>query len=213
MTTPNIWSKVAVAVQSALGTAKTITAISKANPAAVSSTAHGFNDGDVVLLKISGMTQLDYRVVRVTGKTTDAFNCEGVNSTSYDTFTSGTAEKITFGTSCATLQDISSSGGEAAAIPVQTIHDEQNYELSGNRSPMAYNFGSIWDPADAGLTALASFDNLKTACAISFTFSSGAKIYFAAFPSCNLNPGGSAGALVTTPVALRLRGRLTAYSS
>lgn len=213
MTTPNIWSKVAVAVQSALAASKTITGITKANPAVATSTAHGYADGDLLLLKINGMTQLDYRVVRVAAKTTDTWQCEGVNSTSYDTFTSGTAEKITFGTSCATLQDISSSGGEAAAIAVQTIHDEQNYELPGNRSPMAYNFGSIWDPADAGLVALASFDNLKTPCAISFTFSSGAKIYFAAYPSCNLNPGGSAGALVTTPVALRLRGRLTAYSS
>ena len=59
------WSNVAVSVQSAIAATKTITAITKASPGVVSSTAHGYSNGDYVLLTISGMYQLNYRVMRV----------------------------------------------------------------------------------------------------------------------------------------------------
>ena len=47
--TINVWSKVAVAVQTALASAKTITAITKANPGVATSVAHGYADGDILL--------------------------------------------------------------------------------------------------------------------------------------------------------------------
>jgi hypothetical protein len=213
MPTINIWSKVAVAVQSVLGAAKTISAITKANPAVASSTAHALTNGTLVLLKVNGMRQLDYRVVRVANQAANTFELEGVDSTSFDTFTTGTAEAITFGVSCATLQDINPSGGDAEGKTITTIHDDQAYSIPGNRNPVEYAFGSLWDPADAGLAALAAFDNVKGIAAIAFTFSSGAKIYFAAYPSYSALPGGSAGDVVTTSVKLSLRGRLTAYAS
>ena len=93
------WSNVSVSVQSALAVAKTITAITKASQGSVSSTAHGYTNGDYVMLSVQGMYQLNYRVFRVSGVTTDAFLLEGEDTTSYATFVSGSAQKITFGTS------------------------------------------------------------------------------------------------------------------
>lgn len=213
MATINVWSKVAVAVQSLLGAAKTITAISKANPAVVTAT-HDYVVGDVVLLKINGMRQLDYAVKRVSAiSTTVSFTLEGVDSTTFDTFTSGTAEKITFGSVASTMQDINASGGEAEPIPVSTIHDDQNIEIPGNRSPLIYSFGSLWDPADAALKAIAAFDDSKTPGCVLLTFATGARIMFAAYHSASLAPNGSAGQAVTTPVTFRLRGRLTSYAT
>lgn len=213
MTTINVWSKVAVAVQTLLGAAKTITAISKASPAVVTAT-HDFAANDIVLLKVNGMRQLDYAVKRVASvSTTVSFTLEGVDSTLFDTFTSGTAEKITFGANAATFQDITASGGEAAAIPISLIHDEQDFEIPGNRSPINFSFGSLWDVSDPALIALAAFDTAKSVACVAFTFATGAKVYFAAYPSASLAPNGAAGQPVTTPVTLRLRGRLTAYAS
>lgn len=209
----NLWSKVGVDVQSALATAVVLTAITKASPAVASSVAHGYVDGDLLLLRISGMRQVDYRVVRVDNKTADTFELEGVDATGYDTFISGTAQKITFGTTAATLQDINGSGGDAEAILIKTIHDDQDFELPGNRSPLVFSFGSLWDPGDAALIALNAFDNSKTVCAIAFRFANGAKLYFAAFPSASLAPNGQAGGPVTSPVTLRVRSRLTFFAS
>ncbi len=211
--TINLWSKVGVDVQSVLAAASTITAITKANPAVASDVGHTYVNGDLLLLRISGMRQLDYRVVRVANKAIDSYELEGVDSTSFDTFISGTAQKITFGVSCATLQDINASGGEAEAIQIKTIHDDQDFELPGNRTPQVFTFGSLWDPADPALVALNGFDVTKTPCAIAFRFANGGKAYFCAYPAASLAPNGQAGAAVTTPVTLRLRGRLTFYAA
>lgn len=210
----NVWSKVGVAVQTVLGTAKTITGITKASPAVATSTSHGFVAGDILLLKISGMATLDYNVVRVlAAPTADTFSLEGVDSTTFDTFTSGTAQKITFGANASTFQDVSVSGGEAAGIAINTVHVDQGYEIPGNRSPIVINMGSLWDPADTALLALKGFDDTKTPCAVLLTFATGAKIMFCAYASASLAPTGSSGQAVTTPVSLRLRGRLTSYAT
>lgn len=209
----NIWSKVGVDVQTALAAAKTITAITKANPGVAASTAHGFVDGDIVLLEIIGMGQLNYRVARVDNSDTDDFELEGIDTTLFDTFVSGTAKKITFGASAATFVDVTPSGGEAAGVPVSTIHDDQDFEIPGNRTPQVMAFNSLWDVADPALVALAGFDNSKSICAVALRFATGNKVYFAAYPSANLAPAGSAGQVVTTPVSLRLRGRLQYYAT
>jgi hypothetical protein len=209
----NIWSNVGVDVQTALAVAVPITAITKANPAVASATAHGFLDGDVLLLRTKGMRQLDWAVVRVDNKTTDSFELEGIDSTEFSTFSSGTAQKITFGASAETFQDVSANGGEAADVNVSTIHNDQDTSIPGNRTPLVFNFGSIWDPNDPALKALKGFDRKKSPCAIVFRFATGDLVYFAATPSSSLAPGGSAGAVVTTPVKLSVKGLLTNYAA
>lgn len=98
----SLWSKVAVAIQSALGSALTISAITKANPGVATSAAHGLSNGDVVLISAQGMHQVDQRVFRVANVAANTFELEGEDTTNYDTFTSGDAKLITFGTTLAT---------------------------------------------------------------------------------------------------------------
>ena len=85
-------------MESAIGVAKTITAITKAAPGVVSSTGHGFIAGDTVLLEIQGMVELNGKLVKVgTVPTVDSFQIAGVDgstgvdTTLYSTFSSGTA--------------------------------------------------------------------------------------------------------------------------
>lgn len=201
----NVWSKVKVAVQTALAAPTTITGITKASPAVVSSTAHGYTDGAYLLLKIVGMTQLNYRVVRVDNSDTNDYELEGVDSTLFDDFVSGTAELITFGAQASTLQSFSPTGGEAAPILIPTIHTDQDFQIPGNRSPITVASNSLWVPNDAALLAAKVFDDTKTPGAVLITFATGVKLGFAAFMSCNLSPQGDAGAAVTTPLSLNLR--------
>lgn len=211
----NVWSNVAVAVQSALAAPKTITEITKASPAVATSTAHGFIAGDIVLLKVSGgMRELNYRVVEVlAAPTVDTFSLRGIDSTGFSDFVAGTAEAVTLGAECSTLQDFSPSGGEAAGIAVETIHTDDTYEIPGRRSPLVIASTSLWEPTDAALLALNGFDTSKTPGAVEVTFATGNRLLFAAYASASLAPGGAAGGLVTTPVSLRLRGMITNYPS
>ena len=80
---------------------KTITAITKANPAVVTSNSHGYLNGDfVVISSVAGMTQVNGKTFKVSNKTTNTFELEDVdgtdvNTSSYSTYTSGgTANRI-----------------------------------------------------------------------------------------------------------------------
>jgi hypothetical protein len=207
------WSKVSVAVQSALAAAKTITAISKANPGVVSSTTHGYSNGDYVLITAQGMSQVDARVFRVANVAADTFELEGEDTTSYDTFTSGTAEKITFGTTLSTLVSLTASGGDFDFIDVTTIHDQVKKQVPGTANPATYTFESIWDPSDAGLTALKSASDAQAQRAVLFTFAGGQKLTFTGYIGATMLPTGNAQDLVKTNVVITAFGRPTVYST
>ena len=160
MATVRKWAGVAVAMQSALGSAVTISAITKASPAVVSATAHGFSDGDYVLLSIQGMSQLDNKVVRVDNKTTDAFDAEGIDSTLFETFSSGSASKITFGTTITSATTMAASGGDFDFIDTTTIHQLVKTQIPGLANPQTYTFDNLWDISDAAQIAMkAATDN------------------------------------------------------
>lgn len=82
---------------------KAITAITKANPAVVTSAAHGYSNGDIVYIKgVVGMTEVNGRWYQVKNKATDNYQLydlagDAVNSTNYTTYTSGgTSQDILF---------------------------------------------------------------------------------------------------------------------
>jgi len=67
-------------------TSRSITGITQANPGVVTATAHGFLEGDEVLLQsIGGMTQLNGRRVRVSNPATDTFQLRELDGTAIDT--------------------------------------------------------------------------------------------------------------------------------
>lgn len=77
-------------------TAVNISGATKANPCVITSVAHGFSNGDrIIITGIVGMTELNNREFTVAGTTTNTFQLSGVNSSAYTTYVSGgTAAKI-----------------------------------------------------------------------------------------------------------------------
>lgn len=212
----SVWSGVAIAVQSALATAVTISNITRANPAVVSwTTGTDPANGDFVLLESQGMSQLDFRVVRVANLNAAAntFECEGVDSTAFDTFTSGTFKVITFGTTLSTIADLSVSGGDFNFIDVTTIQDNVNKQIPGNANPINISMTANWDPTDAGVAALKSASDAKAVRAVRITFANGAKVLFAGYVGATNFPTGSAQSKVSTPISFNVYGRTTAYAT
>lgn len=212
MAVAKIWSNVQIAMQSALATAVTITALTNASPG-VATAANTFVNGDYVLLTVQGMTQVNGRVFRVSAAAAGAFTLEGENTTSYGVFTSGSAQKITFGTTLGTVKGLSSSGGDFNFIDTTTIHDNIATQIPGLASAISYQFENIWDVADAGLIAMKSASDLKAQRAFRFTFSDGGKMVFNGYVGATLVPGGNAQDLVTTSSTLTLYGTPTYYAT
>lgn len=213
MANVSLWSNVGVAIQSALASPKTINSISKASPGVVNSTAHGYSNGDYVLLEVQGMTEVNNRVFRVASVATDTFQLEGENTTSYGTFSSGTAKKITFGTTLATATGLSASGGDFEFIDTTTIHDPVRSQIPGVANAATYTFESIWDVADAGLVALKAASDIKTQLAVRFSFANGQKVVFVGYVGATLLPVGNAQDKVTTQVVITMFGRPTTLST
>jgi hypothetical protein len=74
---------------------KTISAITKANPAVVTASSHGYENGDeVVITGVGGMTEVNGKRFLVADKTTNTFELQDkdgvdINSSSFTTYTSG----------------------------------------------------------------------------------------------------------------------------
>lgn len=219
MATVRKWSNVAVAMQSALGTAKTITSIAVGSTATVTAT-HDFSAGDFVVFDVIGMYQLNGRVFRVLSvSTTVSFVIEGsgaasLNTTGYDAFTSGTCKKITFGTSITTATSINASGGDFDFIDTTTIHTNQKTQVPGSANPLSYSFDNIWDPADAGQIAMLSASDSQAQRAFKFTFGTGGPIMvFNGYVGFVGAPTGSAQDKIVSPAAITAFGNPTYYAS
>lgn len=208
------WSNVAVGMQSALAAAKTITGIVKGATATVSATAHGLANGDYVALTVNGMWQVNNRVFRVASAATDNFVLEGEDTTAFDTFSDGTLQKITFGTSITTATTVSASGGNFGFIDTTTIHGNQKTQVPGLPDAATYNMDHLWDVTDAGLKAMKVASDSQSMRAFKFTFGTGGQIMvFLGYVGANLLPGGQAQDKVTTPSAITMFGSPTYYAS
>ena len=215
MANAQVWSNVQIAVESAKATALTISGITKATTGVVTYTGTDPSNGDYALLKVQGMYQLDYRVCRIANVNGagNTFELEGVNTSSYDTFTSGTAEVVTFGTSLSVISAISASGGDFDFIDTTVIHSNVKTQIPGMANPITFNMTALWDPADAGLVALKAASDARSQLAIRITFAGGQKTVFTGYVGCTLLPTGSAQQKVETPVTFTMFGRPSHYSS
>ena len=103
-----------------------ITAITKADPAVVTASAHGLSDGDRVYISgIVGMTELNNREFTVANKTTNTFELSGEDSSSHTTYTSGgTVGKIVEVTTTYSATDIFELNHVQSADTVYLAHKD-----------------------------------------------------------------------------------------
>lgn len=213
MATVNKWAGVAIAMQSVLGAAKTITAIAKSTTCTVTAT-HDFAAGDYVVLDVTGMQELDNRMFRVLSvSTTVSFVLEGIDSTLFGTFGTGTANKLTLGTALGTVLTLTSSGGDYSTIDTTTIHDKIKQSIPGIPTGLEMSFENIWDPADAGLLAMKVAADATATRGFLFTFATGAKMCLNGYVGATLVPTGSAQDKVQTAAKIMATGLPCYFSS
>lgn len=211
----SMWSNVQVKMQSALAVALTITGITKANPAVVTYTGTDPSNGDYLIVSAQGMTQLGFRVVRAANVNAGAntFECEGIDSTDFDTFTSGSAQVITYGTTAESLTNVQASGGEAEETDATTMHDSINQIEYGNFSALQYTFGSQWDPGNAFNAAAFAASQIKADRAFLISFANGRKAAFSGKVAYAGVPAGAAKGVAESPLKVTSRGFPSYFTS
>lgn len=207
------WSNVGIDVETAKATALTISGITKASPPVVSYTGTDPANGDYVVFDVEGMFQLDGVVGRVANVNAagNTFEIEDLDSTDFETFTSGTCQVVTFGASMTNVQDVNPSGGEPEFADITTIHQNIRTRVPVVTSPLSFAMTGLFDPSDPAMQELAVATRSITQRCIKFRFANGSKMVFQAYVSAPGVPTGSAQQAVQTPIALEAQGLPTVY--
>lgn len=140
----------------ASGSAKTITAITKANPGVFTSTAHGLAAGTVVTLaSITGMTEANGKSGVVIPLTANTFSIAGLDTTNFTTYTSGgtaTPSQVTVGN----LTSVPMPGGQKAELDATNLSSTSKEFLAGLRDNGQATVSFHVDQDDAGQMVLRS---------------------------------------------------------
>lgn len=110
-----------VRVSTATVAAKTITAITAANPPVVSSAAHALTAGTIIVITgVVGMTELNNRAFIVANPLSGSFELKGIDATAYTAYASGgSATPQTMG---AVGEVAGASGFDGQADEIDTTH-------------------------------------------------------------------------------------------
>jgi len=123
---------------------KTISAITKANPAVVTANSHDYTNGDeVVISGVGGMTEVNGKRFLVAGKTTNTFQLTdkdgtNINSSAFTTYTSGGASnkvfEITTPYTTAQLFDIKFAQSADVMYITHPSHEVEKLSRTGHTS-------------------------------------------------------------------------------
>jgi len=144
----------------ALAVAKTVTGVSNAAEAVVSSVAHGYSVGDIVVI-YSGWGRLNFRAFRVKSVTTDTFVLEGANTTNTDFFIpgagAGTVQKVTTWVDLDRTTNHNSSGGDNKTVNVKWLESDVEIVLNDGFTAVQRTFSM-----DADMIGTPAYTALKT---------------------------------------------------
>ena len=136
------------------GSAKTITAITKAFQAEVSSTSHGLSKGDrVTFASVGGMTEINGLTGVVVDAGTNTF-VVGIDTRAFTTYTSGgTATGVTW-TKVNECKDISAGGASVNEIDVTDLDSTGKEFFPGLADNGDLSLEINYLPSDAGQAAI-----------------------------------------------------------
>jgi len=202
-------------MQNAIAAAKTITAATNADPGVFTSVAHGFLDGEIILLEVEGMTQVNGRMFQVFAKATDTFQLEdkdgisGINTLNFGSFTYGTAKKVTLGTTITGLQDFAPQGGDIKFLDTTTVQDTRDKQIVSGASAQSYGMTMQWDPTDVAQQAMIDAFEDGTQLGFRIMWPNGTFAMFYGSVGYSGAPGGSSQGVTTSPAAIAMNGNPT----
>lgn len=153
-------------VASAIAAVKTVSAVTNAAEAVVTSTAHGYSNGDTVIM-FSGWGRLQKRAFRIKTVTANDFVLEGAdttNTTFYPPGTGiGTVQKVTTFTQITTVMNPSSNGGEPKNVTYKFIESDVEYSINDGFTATSYTLELDADSiGSGGYTALKNLTEVQT---------------------------------------------------
>jgi hypothetical protein len=194
--------------------AKTITAMSNANPAVATSVAHGYTTGDEVLIT-SGYEDATDSVYKVTTLTADTFSLSGLDTTNTGFFPvgtgGGTAQKITGWTVIPQILTISGSGGDARFTDVQLLARRNSLKIPTGFNATSITLSLAHDASQPGYIAMLTISRNLSKVAFKQVISGGAVTYGFGYMNVSELPKLNSNAVNTVDAAMTIIGRSVSY--
>lgn len=195
-------------------TAKTITAITNANPAVATSVAHGFATGDEILIT-SGWEDATDSVYRITVLTADTFKIEGLDTSNTGFYPvgngAGTAQKVSGWTSIPQVLTISGSGGDARFTDVQLLAKRNSLRIPTGFNATSITMSLAHDPAQANYQTMVGISRNLSKVAFKQVISGGAVTYGYGYLSVSELPTLNSNQVNTVQAAMTVLGRSISY--
>lgn len=203
-----------LAIESALGSAVTVSSISNANPAVASASAHGLATGDIVKLT-SGWNRLNGRVFRVTVVDVNSFSLDGVDTTSTTRYpagsSAGTATEITGWTQISQVLEFTTTGGDQQFVTVSLLEEDFERQLPTVKSAQSITM-SIGDDASLPWYAvMVAANEDRTERALRLTLPDDSVIYYNGIATLNETPTTTKGQVMALAATVSLAGKPTRY--
>lgn len=194
---------------------KTISAVTNANPAVLTSTSHGYSDNDEFLF-LSGWSDANNTVFRANQLTADTFEALGLDSSNTTYFGAGTGtgttSKISGWTEIPQVLTIATSGGDTKYTDVQLLAARQSIKIPTGFNAATTTLSLAHDPANATYQAMLGISRAFTLCAFRIV-GGGGTTYGYGYMTVNEAPKMQAGQVNQVDCAITMIGRQIAYAS
>lgn len=205
-----------VSMQTAVGTSKTVSAVTNASPAVCTSTAHGLTNGTLVAVT-SGWGRLNNRVFRIANVSTNAFDLEGLDSSSTTLYPAGSGIgsvlPITTFTQITQILDFTTSGGEQQFTTFSFLEQDFETQAPTVTSAQSISIGIGDDPALAGYIALKAAGEQRAVRALRMTLPDSSFILYYGYVSFNETPTVTKGEVMQVSASFSLLSRPVRYAS
>lgn len=183
---------VKVEIAATYDTPKTVTAVTQASPGVATSAAHGMaNDTVGYFSGVSGMVQLEDQACRVKNQATNTFELQGLNTTNYTAFNSGTFTPVATWQTLAESTSYELGGGASEKLNVTTLLDIVKKEELGLLPVQSASMNVIaQDTPSAAQLVLEAAVQTQGKVTVRITLGNGAVRIFRGEPS---TPGESVG--------------------
>ena len=201
-------------VENTLGTAITVTAVTQGAAPSCTATAHGLTAGDVIKFTVaSGMVEMDGQVCRVASATTDAFVIEGVETTDYSTWETGTVEEVTAWYTVSQATDVDLGNASPTELDGSTLLSKRTVTLYGRPGAIAGTISIQHERASANALAKIKAASVSDVLAFRVTYNTGETSLFGAKTAYSGGRTMNQNSIITGSIPVTVTGEIADFAA
>jgi hypothetical protein len=201
---------------SSFASAKTVTAVTNANPASATSSTHGYVDNDEVLFT-SGWEDATNGIYRADQQDVNTFTLTGLNTTSTTFYPAGsgtgTTKKVGTWVQIPQVMGIQTQGGDPRFTDVQLLASRNTLRIPTGFNATTTVLTLAHDPADANWLTMVDISRALTPVAFKMVIGGGGTTYGYGYMAVNESPSMNVNQVNQVSASFAFLGRQISYST